>query len=184
MCRRDGHGEDPGVIRNWVCLAAAARSAGARVAFTVMSSATGESDRRRQVTSLDYRLSGFFIPPQSWDARLVDELLVGDDADLFLPKTSCNVFLSTSLDFHLRSMNAKQLIVCGVVTDQCVASAVQTAADLGYLVTLVEDACAATSAERHAAALRTLRGFSRVRSTREVISELEAAKEEERKLNV
>ena len=36
----------------------------------------------------------------------------------------------------------------------------------------VEDACAATSAERHAAALRTLRGFARVRSTGEVVGEL------------
>ena len=151
-----------------------------------MSDATGEASHER-VTSLDYRLSGFRIPPRSWDAQLVDELLPppaggaatssGGNAsprpsDLFLPKTSCNVFCSTALDFHLRSMGIKQLVIAGVVTDQCVATAVCTAADLGFLVTLAEDACAATRAERHEAALRTLRGFARVRSTREVVEEL------------
>jgi nicotinamidase-related amidase len=152
----------------------------------VMSDATGEASHAERVTSIDYRLSGFRIPPRSWDAQLIDELLLDGDADagsgdppspnsssaLFLPKTSCNVFLSTALDFHLRSMGTKRLVVAGVVTDQCVATAVQTAADLGYLVTLAEDACAATSPERHEAALRTLRGFARVRSTGEVVAEL------------
>ena len=151
-----------------------------------MSDATGEANPADRVTSLDYRLSGFQIPPRSWDARLVDELLAvegGEEkatpspSDLLLPKTSCNVFLSTALDFHLRSVRTKQLIVAGVVSDQCVSTAVQTAADLGFLVTLVEDACAATSPERHEGALRTLRGFARMRSTREVVAELLAAEE-------
>jgi len=153
-----------------------------------MSDATGEADPTSRVTSSDYRLSGFRIPPRSWDAELIEELQEGEGdegeergtskgaaprpQDLFLPKTSCNVFLSTALDFHLRSLRVRQLVVAGVVTDQCVATAVATAADLGYSVTLVEDACAATSAERHAAALRTLRGFARVRSTGEVVGEL------------
>ena len=154
-----------------------------------MSDATGEANHAERVTSLDYRISGFRIPPRSWDAQLVEELLdaggggagggsgsSGCRSDLLLPKTSCNVFLSTALDFHLRSMGVRRLVACGVVTDQCVATAVQTAADLGFLVTLAEDACAATSAERHEAALRTLRGFARVRSTREIVSELEKLK--------
>lgn len=208
-------GDNPGVIRNWVALAAAARAAGARVVFTgaesfvfegegrkkrkkgkenshdfetttrkkktrtkkVMSDATGEASHAERVTSLDYRISGFRIPPRSWDAELLEELKgdEGGNNSLFLPKTSCNVFLSTALDFHLRSLGVKRLVACGVVTDQCVATAVATAADLGFLVTLAEDACAATSAERHAGALRTLRGFARVRSTREVVAELERA---------
>lgn len=154
-----------------------------------MSDATGEASHADRVTSLDYRLSGFRIPPRSWDAELLEELRCGGgggggggdaaggpsgfSSDLFLPKTSCNVFLSTALDFHLRSLGVTRLVACGVVTDQCVATAVATAADLGFLVTLAEDACAATSAERHAGALRTLRGFARVRSTREVVAELE-----------
>ena len=165
---------------------------------TVMCSATTEPSLSSQVTSLAYRLSGFRIPQQSWDARLVEELTTavgaeeGEEststststsslagppthADLFLPKTSCNVFLSTPLDFHLRCLGIRQLLIAGVVTDQCVAAAVMTAGDLGYFVTVVEDATAATSEGRHGAALRTLRGFARVRSTAEVVAELEEA---------
>ena len=159
----------------------------------MFSDAPGGGSHAERVSGHGDRISGFRIPPKSWDAQLIDELLLeggggGRDAgsgnpssspssssspsDLFLPKTSCNVFLSTALDFHLRSIGARQLVVCGVVTDQCVATAVATAADLGYLVTLAEDACAAMSAERHGAALRTLRGFARVRSTTEVVAEL------------
>ena len=41
------------------------------------------------------------------------------------------------------------------------SSAVRDACDLGYLVTLVPDACAAYSQERHEASLRAIDGYCR-----------------------
>jgi hypothetical protein len=56
---------------------------------------------------------------------------------MVLPKSSSSVFISTNLDYVLRSMGVKQVLLCGCVTDQCVEHAVRDACDLGYLVTMV-----------------------------------------------
>ena len=57
--------------------------------------------------------------------------------DLVFPKTSSSVFISTNLDYVLRCLGVKQLILAGSLTDQCVESAVRDACDMNYLVTLV-----------------------------------------------
>ena len=49
-------------------------------------------------------------------------------------KTSSNVFISTNIDYVFRNLKVRSLIVCGIMTDQCVESAVRDACDLGYLV--------------------------------------------------
>ena len=76
-----------------------------------------------------------------------------------LPKTSSNVFISTNIDYVLRNLGVRQLVIAGLVTDQCIESAVRDACDLGYLVTLVTDACAAYSQERHDNALARDQGL-------------------------
>jgi ureidoacrylate peracid hydrolase len=66
----------------------------------------------------------------------------------------------------------RQLVIAGLVTDQCVESAVRDACDLGYLVTLVTDACATYSQERHDNTLRAIKGYCRQRTTAELLAEL------------
>ena len=56
---------------------------------------------------------------------------------MVFPKTSSSVFISTNLDYVLRCLGVKQLILAGSLTDQCVESAVRDACDMNYLVTLV-----------------------------------------------
>ena len=56
---------------------------------------------------------------------------------MVLPKTSSNVFTSTNVDYILRSLEKKFLILAGCVTDQCVEIAVREACDKHYYVTLV-----------------------------------------------
>ena len=48
------------------------------------------------------------------------------------------------------------------------------ACDLGYLVTLVPDACATLTEERQAASLRALAGYCRQRSTDALLEEIRA----------
>jgi ureidoacrylate peracid hydrolase len=66
----------------------------------------------------------------------------------------------------------RSLIIVGLMTDQCVESAVRDACDLGYLVTLVCDACTTTSAERHEQSLIGIRGYCRQRTTEELVAEI------------
>ena len=91
-----------------------------------------------------------------------------------LRKTTVGAFASTGIDSLLRSLGADQLYLVGVSTNMCVESTAREAADRGYAVTLVEDACGTTHEELHHATMRNFqRLFGRVRSTAEVLAELE-----------
>ncbi len=94
--------------------------------------------------------------------------------EIVLPKTSSGVFNSTAIDYVLRNLGTRHLIVCGVVTDQCVDMAVRDAADRGYLVTLVEDACATHTLERHQACLEAIKGYCWISDTETVLQRIAA----------
>ncbi len=144
------------------------RRAGIEVLYTVIESLTRDGRDR----SLDYKISGLHVPRGSPDARVVEELAPLED-EIVIPKTSSSVFVSTNIDFVLRNLEVRHLAICGVLTDQCVESAVRDACDLGYLVTLVTDGCATLSPERQQASLRAIRGYCRQRTSAELIAEIE-----------
>jgi ureidoacrylate peracid hydrolase len=102
---------------------------------------------------------------------MLAELAPGPDEIVF-PKTSSSVFISTNIDYVLRNLGVRYLIVAGGLTDQCVDSAVRDACDLGYLVTVPTDACATLSAERHDWSLRNNRGYCRQITTRDLLEEI------------
>ncbi len=155
------------VIPNIKRLQDACRAAGVEVLFTVIESLTRDGRDR----SLDYKLSNMHVPKGAYEARVVDEIAPQDD-EIVIPKTASSVFNATNIDYVLRNLDIRDLIVAGVCTDQCVEGAVRDAADRGYLVTLVEDACATHSQAEHDAALHVLKGYARVLSTEAVIAEI------------
>ena len=66
-------------------------------------------------------------------------------------------------------------MIYGICTDQCVECAIRDAADRGFLVTQVEDACAAVDERRHDVSIEQMRGhYCRTRTTGEMIAEFEA----------
>ena len=157
------------VLPNLRRLLAQCRQARIEIIYTVIESLTKDGRDR----SLDYKISGLDVPRGSWDARVLDE--VAPEADeIILRKTSSNVFVSTNIDYVLRNLGTRYLIVAGLLTDQCVESAVRDACDLGYLVTLVSDASTTYSAERHDQSLLGIRGYCRQRQTEEIMAEIAA----------
>ena len=154
-------------IPNMQRLQAGCRAAGIEVMYTVIRNLTRDGRDR----SLDYKITGFSVPPDSWDGQVIDAIAPGDD-EIVLPKTSSNVFHSTNIDYVLRNLGTKYLVISGIVTDQCIDGAVRSACDLGYLVTLVTDACATYSQERHDVTLRANAGYCRQRSTAEFLAEI------------
>ena len=156
-------------IPNMQRLQKAFRAAGIEVLYTTIESLTKDGRAR----SLDYKITGFHVPRGSWDGKVIDELAPGED-EIVLPKTSSSVFVSTHIDYLLRNLGVKQLVLSGLVTDQCVESAIRDACDLGYLVTLVPDACATYSQERHDNTLRAIKGYCRQVSTEALIAEISA----------
>lgn len=149
-------------------LRAAARSAGVEVMYTTIESLTKDGRDR----SLDYKITGFNVPKGSWDGRPLDALAPGDD-EIWLPKGSSSVFVSTNIDYVLRCLGVRQLVVSGLLTDQCVESAIRDACDLGYLVTQVTDACLTYTPERQANSLSAIKGYCRQVTTDELTRELE-----------
>jgi len=156
------------VIPNHRRLLAAARAAGVEVVFTVIESLTLDGRDR----SLDHKISGLHAPKGSWEGKVIDEVAPLPD-EIVIPKTSSGVFNSTSIDYVLRNLGIRQLVIFGLRTDQCVESAIRDAADRGYLVTQVEDACAAPDPVRHAQSIRAMAGhYCRTRTTEQLVAEL------------
>lgn len=92
-----------------------------------------------------------------------------------LRKTTIGAFASTNIDSLLRALHCEQLYLCGVSTNMCVETTAREAADRGYLVTLVEDACGTTHEDLHKVTMRNFqRLFGRVQSTQESLGELVA----------
>jgi ureidoacrylate peracid hydrolase len=149
----------------------AARAAKIEVLHTYIESQTQDGRDR----SLDYKITGFHVAPGSWDAQVLPALAPLPD-ELRFPKTSSSVFISTNIDYVLRNLGTRYLIVAGCLTDQCVDSAVRDACDLGYLVTVATDACVTQSAERQASSLRNNQGYGRQRTTAEILHEIEQLK--------
>ncbi len=148
-------------------LQAGFRAAGIEVMYTTIESLTKDGRDR----SLDYKITGFNVPKGAWDGKVIDAIAPGDD-EIVLPKTSSSVFVSTHIDYILRNLGVRQLVLCGLLTDQCVESAVRDACDLGYLVTLVTDGCATVTRERHENSLRAIRGYCRQTTVDALLAEI------------
>jgi nicotinamidase-related amidase len=69
------------------------------------------------------------------------------DGETVITKDSPNAFLHTPLEEHLRSIGAEKLVVCGMMTSMCVDATARAASDLGFSVTVLQDACAAPDLE-------------------------------------
>ncbi|BBK41936.1 hypothetical protein STVA_19560 [Allostella vacuolata] len=156
------------LIPNQQRLQAAAREAGIEVIYTTIESLTADGRDR----SLDHKISRIHHPRGSWEAQVIAEVgPVGDE--IVIPKTSSGIFNSTNIEYVLRNLGIEFLILYGIYTDQCVESAIRDAADRGFLVTQVEDCCAAETEANHRRSTQAMGGhYGRLRSTDQVIAEI------------
>lgn len=159
------------VVPQQVELLQAARQSGIQVLHTIIQALTEDC---RDV-SLDHRLSNLLVPKSHPLGGPIDALKPIEN-EIVLPKTSSGVFNSTNIDYVLRNLGIRYLIVSGVITDQCVDMAVRDAADRGYLVSMPEDASATYSQERHDTALQAFGGYCWVADTASVLKRIASAK--------
>ena len=142
------------------------------VIFTVIESLTRDGRDR----SLDHKISGIQVPKGSPGAQVIAQVAPKSD-EIVIPKTASGIFNSTNVDYVLRNLGIEYLVIYGIVTDQCVELAIRDAADRGFLVTRIEDCCAAYTPEDHAKSIGSMRGhYCRTRSTDEMIAEIERSR--------
>ncbi|WP_414829809.1 cysteine hydrolase family protein [Alteromonas sp. H39] len=85
-------------------------------------------------------------------------------------KTASGLFVSTNIHYVLGNMGVKDLYIVGVYTNECVSSAVRSAADLGYRVTLISDATAAITPSLQKSSILTIKErYAQVKETDEVL---------------
>jgi len=121
--------------------------------------------------------ASFFLP--GTPGVEIDPRVRPREGERVFEKNFPNSFRATELEAALRSADAKELVVAGMMTHMCVDATVRQAADLGYRVTLLGDACATRTQsyngetiparQVHAAFLAALNGFyAKAISTREL----------------
>jgi nicotinamidase-related amidase len=103
------------------------------------------------------------------------------DGEMVITKRYANAFRDTDLLQILREHQIERLVICGMQTHMCVEAATRAAADLGFQVILVGDACATrdlayggrtvAAADVHASTLASLqRTYAEVMSTEEFLA--------------
>ena len=157
----------PNVLKNVAALQRGFRNAGQEVIHTHVEGLTLDGRER----SWDYRLSGIHIPLGSPDAAILPEVapLRGE---INLAKGSSDVFVSTNVRYLLRCMDIDHVVICGILTDQCVESSTRTASDSNLYVTQAIDAMTTFSLARHEAALAAVKGYARQLETSDILGEV------------
>uniref|UniRef100_A0A915NNX2 Isochorismatase-like domain-containing protein n=3 Tax=Meloidogyne TaxID=189290 RepID=A0A915NNX2_9BILA len=156
------------VVPNIKSILNCARECEIEVVFTVIENFTKDGRDR----SLDYKISNFFVPKGSHDAKVIDELERRED-EMVIPKTSSSLFNSTNFEYLMRNIGIDTIIVTGFLTDQCIAATICDGADRGFWMICVNDACGTSTRERHVNALNAFKGYCRMESTESIINAIQ-----------
>jgi len=160
-------------LREWVLpnartLQDAFRDVGLEVIHTRIRALTADGRDR----SAAHKRLDLLAPPGSKEAEFVPEVAPQGD-EIVIDKTASGVFSSTNLNYVLTNLGIRTLFVCGVYTNECVDTTVRQACDLGYLVTVVEDACTTVTPNLHDASIMTLRDrYARIVTTDQAVGEI------------
>lgn len=157
------------IIPNIEQLLRAFRERDMEVVYTCIESLTQDGRDR----SLEHKGLGIHCPPGSKEAQILEEIAPHED-EIVLSKTCGSVFNGTMIDYILRNIGIRNLIIVGVVTSGCVEISVRDAADRSYEVIVVEDACATWSEEMQTAAIWAMDEiYAKAKGTDEVLQILE-----------
>ncbi|MCL4404125.1 hydrolase [Patescibacteria group bacterium] len=156
------------VVKNAAAIAEACRASGVPVFLVhVTPSPDGKDALHPEADNVMQRGA----PAPDW-AELVPEM-GPKDGDFVITKRQWGAFYGTELDLELRRRGVRTIVLCGISTNIGVESTARSAYEYGYDQVVVEDACAAMSAEEHAFSLKTVfPRIARVRKTVDVIAAL------------
>jgi nicotinamidase-related amidase len=88
------------------------------------------------------------LPMNTEDSQIVPELSP-ETGEIVVTKTTDSALTGTNLRLVLHNMGIENVILCGIFTDQCVSSTVRSLSDESFNVIVIEDGCAAGTAELH-----------------------------------
>jgi nicotinamidase-related amidase len=107
----------------------------------------------------------------SWSAQFHADI-APEDGDVVLYRGGIGSFAATPIEQHLPPPGDARVYIAGVSTRLVVEAAVFEFTDRGYAVSVVEDCCAAASAQAHQDAIKTLGSFATIESAGQVIGRI------------
>jgi nicotinamidase-related amidase len=140
------------VLPNIARLQATFRELGLEVIHTRIQSLTPDGRDR----SAGHKRLGLHAAPGSKEAEFLPSV-APVAGEIVIDKTASGVFTATNIEYVLRNLGIRALFVAGVYTNECVSTAVRDGSDLGFHMTLVQDACTTVTADLQMATIRTLR---------------------------
>ena len=176
MCDDDGavgrHGlaqqiTESGALKNASAALAAARAAGHEIVHVRLAFAPGYANRTNRTARFDdHEAAGRFLLDTA-ETEFRPEVAPAP-TEQQIAKGSVSPFASTPLLAQFQARGETELVLCGVATQLAVESAAREAADRGFAVTVLGDACAAPTPELHRHAIETtIPGFATVLDTSE-----------------
>jgi nicotinamidase-related amidase len=126
----------------------------------------------------------FFLPDTP--GVNIHESVAPSTRESIVQKHFPNSFRETNLLELLRDREAERIVICGMMTHMCIDATVRAAADLGFKVMVVADACATRTLQQddliipaehvHGAFLAALKTYGQILRTEEVLSMLDAGR--------
>lgn len=108
----------------------------------------GKDGRDRSLSQKKPGFNYLLLPKDEEPSQIVPELSPqGDEIEII--KTTDSALTGTNLRLMLHNMGIRNVICCGIFTDQCVSSTVRSLADESFNVIVVDDCCAAGTDEIH-----------------------------------
>ncbi|MBI2719490.1 MAG: cysteine hydrolase family protein [Rhizobiales bacterium] len=165
------------VIPNTAKMLQLARGAGLECLFARIACHTKDGRDR----SLSQKLPGWnnlLLPKDDPPSQLVNAVQpVGDE--ITVTKTTDSALTGTNLRLILHNLGIRNVICCGIFTDQCISSTVRSLADESYGVVVLEDCCAAATDELHRKELEIINMiYCHVMSSAELIAMMGLAKQQ------
>jgi nicotinamidase-related amidase len=146
--------EQTGMLGNTAKAVHQARAAGATVIHCPIGFAPGYGE----ITATPYGIlagvvqSNAFVKG-SWGAEIAPELAPEAGDIVVEGKRGLDAFMSTNLDFILRSKGIRNVALGGFLTNCCVESTMRSAYEKGFTVFTLTDCVATTSKEQHDSAI-------------------------------
>ncbi len=134
---------------------ARARAAGVPIAYVRVGFTPGDREKPRHSPLLAPLHQYGAIALGAWGTE-VHPSVAPQPGDFDIVKHRVSAFYQTDLDLLLRAQGIDKLYVSGVSTSYAVSSTVREAHDRDLEIVLIEDCCAAGSAEEHAMVINVL----------------------------
>jgi nicotinamidase-related amidase len=150
------------------------RQHGMEVMFARIACMT-QDGRDRSLSQKKPGWNYLLMPRDTEESQLVPELEPQGD-EIVITKTTDSALTGTNLRLVLHNIGIKNLIACGIFTDQCVSSTVRSLADESYNVIVLDDCCAAGTDELHHKELEIINNiYCHVMSSRELLDMMKLA---------